>query len=710
MSMPGSTEPTALPKIRQDLKLYSGPQHRDGSPSWRILDPVRNRFFEIGWLEFQLLAAWSEHTNAAALIDAVARNAPIQPTMDEVAAFITFLVDNQLTVPHDRESLGRLRSIWRKSSKPWYEELFHKYLFFRIPLVRPDRFLERTLPLVGLFYTRVFAALVLGVFVLDLYLISREFDEIRRTFAYFFNLQGGIYFLIAASASKVVHELGHAYSAKRYGLRVPAMGVAFLVMWPFLYTDTSETWKLADKNKQFAIAASGIASELVLACFATLLWVLTPEGPVKNILFILATTTWVMTLVLNASPFMRFDGYFLLSDALDFPNLHERAFACARWWIRRRFFNLKLPVPEPTFTANQRRGLVYFALGVWLYRLIVFIGIALLVYHTFYKPLGVFLMVLEIWWFILKPVAAEIRYLASQKGAIRLAWDAFALTLVGAFLLIWTVPITSQVSAPGVLIAMREQPVYAPTAARIVEVVAKPSQEVAAGEIMVRLDSPELDLREALARSRLATARTEYLRGVATSKRQEQAEVLSSQVDEAAAGLRAVQEEKANLVVRANNTGTVRDMGSELFAGRWINPRELMMRVVFDKASLIEAYLNDSQVRSVEVGQSVKFFPETAGIPVISGEVISIDTAGVKQISRLLLVSAYGGEVSAVLDKKGVATAKGATYRVVIRPDDDLQYATAVSRGTVRIYTNLVLVAENFFYRTISIFIRESGL
>ncbi|MCX7153612.1 MAG: hypothetical protein NT115_14155 [Proteobacteria bacterium] len=304
-------KPVKLPKLRQDLKLHPGPHHRDGSPSWRILDPVRNRFYEIGLLEFELLARWADHPSVEELIDAVIDETPISPTEEEVGGFISFLVNNQLIVPGDAEALGELRRRWMAAKRPWYEQLFHNYLFFRIPLIRPDAFLERTLPVAELFYTRIFALVVLVVFCADIYLVSREWDELTRTFTFFFNLQGGLYFLLAGSFSKVIHEFAHAYTAKRYGVRVPAMGLAFLVMWPFLYTDTSETWKLADRKKQIAIASAGVLAELALACFATLLWVITQEGAMKSIFFILATTTWVMTLAVNASPLMRFDGYFV---------------------------------------------------------------------------------------------------------------------------------------------------------------------------------------------------------------------------------------------------------------------------------------------------------------------------------------------------------------------------------------------------------------
>src|SRR5258708_34037030 len=233
--------------------------------------------------------------------------------------------------------------------------------------------------------------------------------------------QASLYYAIALTFSKVVHELAHAFSARRYGVRVPTLGVAFLVLWPYLYTDTGETWKLSDRRKQLVIACAGMAAELVLAVFSTFLWALSPEGAAKSVFFVLASSTWIMTLAVNLSPFMRFDGYFVLSDLPDFPNLHERSSACARWWLRRTFFGLEEPMPEPQLRPHQRAGLIAFAYITWLYRLTVFIRIALLVYRLAVKLLGMFLMVVEVVWFILMPVWKEAVYLWKARQSSRLA-------------------------------------------------------------------------------------------------------------------------------------------------------------------------------------------------------------------------------------------------------------------------------------------------
>lgn len=706
---PDGKNSISIPVLRQDLKLYEGPQHRDGSPSWRILDPVRNKFFEIGWLEFELLAHFDSCDGIESLIDAVSSTTTLVPTEDEVLGFIKFLENQQLVVQGSTPERDKLRQRWLAAEKPWYEKLFHGYLFFRIPLCRPDRFLAATLPFVELFYTRAFALIVFLVFVTDLYLVFREWDELTRSFAYFFNLQGGLYFLIAGTFSKVIHELGHAYTAKRYGVRIPTMGVAFLVMWPVPYTDTGETWKLADWRKQMAIASAGMTSELVLAIFATLLWAITPDGNMKYMLFVLATSTWVITLALNASPFMRFDGYFLLSDALDFPNLHERSTACAKWWIRKSFFGLNQELPEPTFTVRQRFGLVVFALVVWIYRLVVFLGIALLVYHMFFKLLGIVMMILELVWFIFKPVWVECKYLWERRSEVRIGMVSFSTTGIVLATLIWMVPISNELTAPAVIRAENVQELYSPVSARIATISVKDGDRVERGQLLFQLEVPELFLRATKAEVALVTAKSEFLRAVATTRQQERREVLLQQIAEALAEQQSVKEEAQRLAIRAGDAGIVRDMSTQIVEERWINPRELLGRVVSPSKSVIEAYIPESRVKSVTPGQIVRFIPEIAGAEPIMGIVRSIDTTSTHQVNHRVLASPYGGAIAAVVDKRGVAMSQDPVYRVFIEPKVELQEMPAVVRGTVRIEVDLEVLAQNFVSRAISIFVRESG-
>src|SRR3569832_322813 len=181
-----------------------------------------------------------------------------------------------------------------------------------------------------------------------------------------YSWQGLLSYALALICIKFLLELGHAYTAKRYGGRVPTMGVAFLVLFPVAYTDVNEVWKLPEKRQRIAVSGAGIITELVIAAWATLAWTLLPDGSFKNAAFLLATTTWVSTIMINGSPFMRFDGYFLLSDWLNMPNLHARTFALARWRLREWLFGLGEPKPE-VIGIRRERGIILYGWITWTY-------------------------------------------------------------------------------------------------------------------------------------------------------------------------------------------------------------------------------------------------------------------------------------------------------------------------------------------------------
>src|SRR6188474_257277 len=147
---------SALPPMREDLRLYPGPSQRDGSPSWRILDPVRNSFFEIGWLEFELLARWRTQRDADALLAQVAAETPLHPSPEELEDLVQFLALNQLLAPKSAMAQQILGRRHKEAKHAWYLQVLHHYLFFRLPLLRPDAFLARTVALTDMFFTRGF--------------------------------------------------------------------------------------------------------------------------------------------------------------------------------------------------------------------------------------------------------------------------------------------------------------------------------------------------------------------------------------------------------------------------------------------------------------------------------------------------------------------------------------------------------------------------
>ena len=439
-----------LPPLREELSLHAGPALATGEPSYTLEDPVRNQFFRIDWLSFEVLRRWSLGTPQWVLDD-IEHDTPLDIGLDEIEAVLAFLDQNQLLQPDPISSVKVMAARHKAQRGAWHTQLLHSYLFFRIPLVKPDRWLTRVAPSFEWIFSNTFARLTLLALVISGVQIYREWGRLGSMLMDTFTPAGLACYGLALAGVKCAHELGHAITAKRRGCRVPTMGLAFLVLWPVPYTDTNDVWRLNNKHHRQQVAAAGVATELIVAIWSSLAWAVLPDGVLRSIVFPLATTTWIATLAINASPFMRFDGYFVVSDWLDMPNLHGRSFALARWDLRERLFGLGAPPPE-YFPPRRHWGLILFAWGVWLYRLTLFLGIAILVYHFFIKLVGIFLFAIEMSWFILRPLATELRVwrklwpqIRTTRRTRRTAW------LLGAAVLLFVLPWPTRVQSSGVL-------------------------------------------------------------------------------------------------------------------------------------------------------------------------------------------------------------------------------------------------------------------
>lgn len=665
-------KPQLLPALRDELQLFEAARNHDGTPAWIIQDPVSNRFFRIGWLEFEMLVHWSG-SDVAALIRAINETTPLNVTPADVRQMLSFLSENQLLrldQPADVANAAQQKARQRRSPLEW---LVHNYLFFRVPLVRPQAALARLKPWLER-VNMAWVALVVGLLTLaGLYLVSRQWDQFTHTLIDHFTWTGLLGYGAALLLAKTVHEMGHALVATRYGVRVAHMGVAFLVMFPMLYTDTGESWRLPSSRQRLAIASAGIGIELALAGICTLLWSLTPDGALRNGLFFLATTSWVMTLAINASPFMRFDGYFILSDLLDMPNLHQRSGALARVWLRRVLLGWNDPWPEHQ-APGRRRALIAFALITWVYRLVVFLGIALMVYLFFFKVLGIVLMLLEIHWFIARPVMQELKQWRDRRGEIapRRRWWLAGLAAGGLILLL--VPIQSRIEAYGVLRAAGQHTLHAPFGARITQMPTRRTFQ--AGDVVFVLDSEALGIAQDRSRQ-LAQAREVQLQGLIGLPDGEQLrQSIESQkaVHEAEARLNF--DERSRLVLRAPLEGTLVDVDPQLAEGVWVGPRQPLGVVVAPGRWVVDALVPEADLERVAPGQTVRLRTLSRSTQWFDGRVAAVDVARTTVLPDAMLEARFGGPLATVPAPRMSAetqlsdhVARDALFRVRIEVD-----------------------------------------
>lgn len=655
----------ALPPLREELSLHAGPALATGEPSYTLEDPVRNQFFRVDWLTFEVLRRWSLGSPQRVLDDIVQETA-LDIGLDDVEAVLGFLDQNQLLQPDPLGSIAAMSRRHKAQRGAWYTQLLHSYLFFRIPLVKPDRWLTRVAPSFEWLFSPVFLRLTLLALVLSGIQIYREWGRLGSMLMDTFTPTGLLCYGLALAGVKCAHELGHAIAAKRRGCRVPTMGLAFLVLWPVPYTDTNDVWRLNNKHHRQQVAAAGVATELIVAIWSSLAWAVLPDGVLRSIVFPLATTTWIATLAINASPFMRFDGYFVVSDWLDMPNLHARSFALARWDLRERLFGLGVPPPE-YFPARRHWGLILFAWGVWLYRLTLFIGIAVLVYHFFIKLVGIFLFAIEMSWFILRPLATELRVWRDLWPAIRRTGRTRrSAMLLGLAVLLFVLPWPTRVQSSGVLRPSEVFPIHAPEHAMVSALPLKNGARVEPGQVMLQFAVAENASQRQGLEAQIESLRWRSEGAGFDAEQKAQSMVLREQLASAEAKLDLLKEQAARYRPAAPFAGTLRDMDAELAPGVWVGKNERIGVLVSDRGEEVSTYLDEDTVRRVAVGDSARFYADGLEGPFVRLQVTGIDQDATHVLPSGMWSAQHGGSVPAH-DKQGYWFPERAVYRVTLK-------------------------------------------
>jgi putative peptide zinc metalloprotease protein len=655
-----------LPPLRQELRIEPGAALVNGAPSWTLFDPVRHMFFQLGRIEFNILSLWARGTMSEAKDRLLQSGLGEEEADATISRVVDFSLQNSLTVAplgSPVEIFAKQRAAQRKS---WWRWLVDHYLFIRIPLVKPAAFLERTLPRVAPLWTRTSLTLFAFLGALGLLLVSRQWDAFIGSFTYFFNVEGLLAYAVALSLVKVAHELGHAYTATRFGCRVPAMGVSLLIMMPVLYTDTTGAWRLTSRKKRLMIDCAGVTVELMIASLATIVWVFMPEGAIRSGAFLLASTSWVMSLAVNLNPFMRFDGYYVLSDLLGVPNLQARSFALGRWWMREKLFALGDPAPEAV-PQPLRRTLIAYAHATWLYRLILFIGIAFLVYHLFFKLLGIVLFVVEMAVFVVRPIVSELAVWAARRRQIlsttrgrKWPWVLAGLALLAIL------PLDRHVSAPAVLSPIGALPIVAGDPARIERMLVANGATVMAGTPIAMLSAPELERDIAASRVRMIQLQSQIDRAASDKLDLANLTVLDGELSAERDKLWGLEARKGRLVLRAPIDGRISGIEPTMHSGRWLGGAEAVGYVVTPGRYDVQAYVGENDIWRLEQGARARFVPDDPVQPSRAAKLVELASSAADTLDQPILASTNGGPIAVNADANKKLKPRQALYRVAL--------------------------------------------
>ena len=416
--------------MRRDLTIRS--MRMRGRLLWVVKDPVAMRYYQLREEEYFVLRQLDGRVSSDEIQARFERRfAQRQLESPRLQAFLARLHREGLLVSlasgQGSELLARRKKLVRQA---WLEGVSN-ILALRLRGVDPDRFLGRVAPWFGWLFSRWFLAssgLLIGSAI---GLVVIHFETLRQRlpdFHAFFGAGNLVWLAVAVGLAKVLHELGHALACRHFGGRCHEIGIMFLVFTPCLYCNVSDAWLMPNKWRRIAIGAAGMGVEMVLAAVATFVWWWTGPGLLNGLCLDLMFVCSASTLLFNGNPLLRYDGYYILSDWSETPNLQEQASQVVRrWWVRWAF---GIETPADRLAPDGGEGwLALYAVAATAYRLFVVIAILWFLERVL-KPYGLEALahvatLVVIGGMIAVPLARGAKWFWDRQRSEPLQWSRF---------------------------------------------------------------------------------------------------------------------------------------------------------------------------------------------------------------------------------------------------------------------------------------------
>ncbi|QDT63503.1 site-2 protease family protein [Calycomorphotria hydatis] len=659
-------------RARPDLEAHR--QRYRGETVWCLKDPLSRRYYHLPEYEFQLLQ-WLDGRRTIGELIAMFRERFPSVTLapQRLSQFLAEMRQEGLLLAQTPKQ-GRLllKSAQRRETTAWRNSLLG-ILAIRFPGIDPQAILVELNHWVGWIFSR--AGVLLGLMLVafaGLALLGRweEMYASLPTMNAFLTVDNLVLLLLVFAGVKVLHELGHGLAAIRCGGDCREIGLLLLVFTPCLYCDVTDAWRLRSKWQRIGIGLAGIWVELLLAAVATLLWCMSEPGLVRTLCLNVMLISSINTLLFNGNPLLRYDGYFVLADYLEIPNLADES---RKWW-RARWRNWFFPEGDTAtaFSHDIRREflLAVYGFASTLYRLFVLALILWLVWSVL-SPLGlapfaVLMTGMMLFGLVAMPVMSTAKVLKSAEERKRLSPTrtiVFLLFMVGLIAFVCLIPLPSTVEAPVLVEVKDAAKVFVSVPGRLVS-AAQEGTTVKAGTGIAELENINLEGRLLEAESKVAELELRASTLDARRIREPEAAALMAFTQESLIAARneveELERELQRLTLTAPQAGVIlpppkrppsNDDTEEQLAsweGTPLDPQNLgvfleagtLVCEVGDPEHLqLIAYVDEDGVERVREGQTVRTMIDGTNTAVTQAKVISVGTEPLHELPVALAVS-----------------------------------------------------------------------
>ena len=554
------------------------------------------------------------------------------------------------------------RELFRRHKRHKRMEIKQKVwspLAVRVPIWDPDRFLTATLPFVRPFLTKTFAVIWLLLVLTAAVFAAMNIGALTTNITDRVLNPGNLAVLwLVYPVVKAFHELGHGYAVKKFGGEVHEIGIMFLVLIPVPYVDASAASALRDKHKRMLVGGIGIMIELLLASVALFVWLNAESGAVTAVAFNVMLIGGVSTLLFNGNPLLRFDGYYVLADWIEIPNLSGRSTNYLNYLIQRYIYGMR-EADKVTSLWSERVWFVFYGIAAFIYRMFIMFAIIAYIAGRFFI-IGVLLAIWAATTQLLLPIGKGIKFLSgspklrtNRPRALITTFAAIALILGALFL----VPFPSYSIVDGVIWPSQQAQVRAGTNGFVTKVATTTDQKVRSGDLMMQLDDPFMRARLELIDTQLAGLEIQRSALIRTDR--VQSALIAEEIDVVQNDRARLVEELEALDIRAPRVGTAVLPNASDLEGSFVAKGNVIGYVVAQRdTQTVRTVVSQNQIDLVRNDtQSVSVMPVEWGSEPIKAIILREVPGATQQLPTPALGTAGGGNVPVdPSDPNGVQT------------------------------------------------------